>query len=171
MYRLRVCKYQKEQTKLSNYLKMSIRGNLSQTLNVRKPNNDENDSLCKTIMFEAMSAFFQEGTISYKRQKASCAKEQVRLELSNLYLAVSDQVWIIREKQENKQKKNKILRKCQKSMSHNNQQYKLHTRSIVNLLNFEQAIHRGIKEIESYKYFIKKFSYKRDLNNTSTQGF
>ncbi|MFV5373677.1 hypothetical protein [Acinetobacter calcoaceticus] len=154
MYRLRVAKYQKEQTKLSNYSIMSLRENLSQTLNVRNLNNNEDDGLYKTIMFETTSTFFQEEDICCKKRVKDYVQEEAKSKLSAVYFDISDPVWVICQKIENKQKKNQILKKFQKSTSHNNQQYKLNTGSIVDLLNFEQSIHMVAKKIENFRYFI-----------------
>ena len=101
-------------------------------------------------------------------------------------LSALDQVQLIREEIENKQKQIQILTARQQSTTRTKElyqeQYKLGTRSVVDLLNSEQAIHSAAQEIETAKYdiyanlvqYIKITGRTRDLyqlNNISIQGF
>lgn len=183
---IQIAKYQKEQTKLSNYPTISIKGNLSQALNGKNPNNNEDDGFYNSIMLETTSNFFQGGAVRSRERAASYAEEAAKAELNTVYLDISDQVQLIRQEIENKQKQIQVLRERQKSTTRTKElyqeQYKLGTRSVVDLLNSEQAIHSAAQEIETAKYdiysnlvqFIKITGRSRDLyhlNNTSIQGF
>ncbi|MGQ1351649.1 TolC family outer membrane protein [Acinetobacter baumannii] len=183
---IQIAQYQKEQTKLSNYPTINIKGSLSQALNGRNPNNNKDDGFYNSIMLETTSDFFQGGAIRSKQRAASYAEEAAKAELDSIYLDISDQVKLIRQEIENKQRQIQVLRERQKSTIRTKElyqeQYKLGTRSVVDLLNAEQAIHSAAQEIEAARYdiysnlvqFIKITGRSRDLyhlNNTSIQGF
>ncbi|HCA5721664.1 TolC family outer membrane protein [Acinetobacter baumannii] len=183
---IQVAQYQKEQTKLSNYPTINIKGSLSQAINGRNPNNNKDDGFYNSIMLETTSDFFQGGAIGSKERAASYAEEAAKAKLNSVYLDISDQVQRIRQEIENKQKQIQILRERQKSTIRTKElyqeQYKLGTRSVVDLLNAEQAIHSAAQEIETARYdiysnlvqFIKITGRSRDLyhlNDTSIQGF
>ncbi|HFF4192376.1 TPA: TolC family protein, partial [Acinetobacter baumannii] len=183
---IQVAQYQKEQTKLSNYPTINIKGSLSQAINGRNPNNNKDDGFYNSIMLETTSDFFQGGAIRSKERAASYAEEAAKAKLNSVYLDISDQVQRIRQEIENKQKQIQILRERQKSTIRTKElyqeQYKLGTRSVVDLLNAEQAIHSAAQEIETARYdiysnlvqFIKITGRSRDLyhlNDTSIQGF
>ncbi|MGQ1232479.1 TolC family outer membrane protein [Acinetobacter baumannii] len=183
---IQVAKYRKEQTKLSNYPTINIKGSLSQALNGRNPNNNKDDGFYNSIMLETTSDFFQGGATRSKERAASYAEEAAKAELDSVYLDVSDQVQLIRQEIENKQRQIQVLRERQNSTIRTKElyqeQYKLGTRSVVDLLNAEQAIHSAAQEIEAARYdiysdlvqFIKITGRSRDLyrlNNTSIQGF
>ncbi|MGN8008431.1 TolC family outer membrane protein [Acinetobacter sp. 742879] len=183
---IQVAKYRKEQTKLSNYPTINIKGSLSQALNGRNPNNNKDDGFYNSIMLETTSDFFQGGATRSKERAASYAEEAAKAELDSVYLDVSDQVQLIRQEIENKQRQIQVLRERQNSTIRTKElyqeQYKLGTRSVVDLLNAEQAIHSVAQEIETARYdiysdlvqFIKITGRSRDLyrlNNTSIQGF
>ncbi|WP_322853169.1 TolC family protein, partial [Acinetobacter pittii] len=61
---IEVAKAQKEQTRLSRYPTLAVKGSLSQAINGRNPNNDEDDGLYSSIMLEATSQFYQGGAVS-----------------------------------------------------------------------------------------------------------
>ena len=96
-----------------------------------------------------------------------------------------DQVQLIREEIENKQKQIQTLTARQQSTTRTKElyqeQYKLGTRTVVDLLNSEQAIHSAAQEIETARYdiyagliqYIHVTGRSRDLyqlNNTKIQG-
>ena len=183
---IQVAKFQKEQTKLSAYPTINVKGSLSQALNGTNPNNNKDDGFYNSIMLEATSDFFQGGAIRSKQRSASYAEEAAKAELNAVYLDVLDQVQLIREEIENKQKQIQTLTARQQSTTRTKElyqeQYKLGTRSVVDLLNSEQSIHSAAQEIETAKYdiyanlvqYIKITGRTRDLyqlNNISIQGF
>ena len=103
-----------------------------------------------------------------------------------MYLDVLDQIRLIREQIDNKQKQMDVLALRKNTTARTKElyqeQYKLGTRTVVDLLNSEQAIHSAAQEIETAKYdiyanlvqYIKITGRTRDLyqlNNISIQGF
>ena len=148
---VQVAKFQKEQTSLSAYPTINIKGSLSQALNGRNPNNNEDDGLYNSIMLEATSNFFQGGAVRSKLRSASYAEEAAKAQVNTVYLDVLDQVRLIREQVENKQKQMEILALRKETTARTKElyqeQYKLGTRTVVDLLNSEQAIHSAAQEI------------------------
>lgn len=183
---VQVAKFQKEQTKLSAYPTLNIKGSLSQALNGRNPNNNEDNGFYHSIMLEASSNFFQGGANSSRLRSASYAEEAAKAHVNAVYLEVVDQVRLIREEIENKQKQIQILTARRETTVRTKElyqeQYKLGTRTVVDLLNAEQAIHSATQEIEAAKYdiyaglaqYIKVTGRSRavyQLNNRAIQGF
>ncbi|MCP5774874.1 TolC family protein, partial [Klebsiella pneumoniae] len=89
---------------------------------------------------------------------ASYAEEAARAQVNTVYLDVLDQVCLIREQIENKQKQMGVLSQRRATTIRTKElyqeQYKLGTRTVVDLLNAEQAIHSAAQEIESARYDI-----------------
>ena len=183
---VQVAKFQKEQTSLSAYPTINIKGSLSQALNGRNPNNNEDDGLYNSIMLEATSNFFQGGAVRSKLRSASYAEEAAKAQVNTVYLDVLDQVRLIREQVENKQKQMEILALRKETTARTKElyqgQYKLGTRTVVDLLNSEEAIHSAAQEIETARYdiysglmqYIKVTGRSRELyhlNDTAIQGF
>jgi len=162
---VQVAKFQKEQTSLSAYPTINIKG---------------------SIMLEATSNFFQGGAVRSKLRSASYAEEAAKAQVNTVYLDVLDQVRLIREQVENKQKQMEILALRKETTARTKElyqeQYKLGTRTVVDLLNSEQAIHSAAQEIETARYdiysglmqYIKVTGRSRELyhlNDTAIQGF
>ncbi len=99
---------------------------------------------------------------------------------------VLDQIRTSREQIENKQRQMQVLVSRQATTVRTRElyqeQYKLGTRSLVDLLNAEQAIHSANSELESARYdiynsivqYIEATGRSRQaygLNNISIQGF
>lgn len=181
-----VAKFQKQQSKLSNYPTLNVKGSLSQALNGRNPNNNEDDGLYNSIMLEATSNFYQGGARASQTRAASYAEEAAKAKVNSAYLDVLDEVRLLREEIENKQRQvtSLIARKetTIRTRELYQEQYKLGTRSAVDLLNAEQAIHSAAQEIENARYdiYIAIVRYVfvtgrsrdlYDLNNISIQGF
>lgn len=181
-----VAKSQKEQAKLSAYPTINLKGSLSQAVNGRNPNNNEDDGLYNSVMIEATSNFYQGGSIKSQTRAASYAEEAARAQVSTAYLDVVDQVRLIREQIENKQRQMNILAQRRATTVRTKElyqeQYKLGTRTVVDLLNAEQAIHSAAQEIETARYdiysaivqYIQVTGRTRDLydlNRISIQGF
>ena len=102
-----------------------------------------------------------------------------------MYLDVLDQIRLIREQIDNKQKQMEVLALRKNTTARTKElyqeQYKLGTRTVVDLLNSEQAIHSAAQEIETARYdiyagliqYIHVTGRSRDLyqlNNTKIQG-
>ncbi|MEG2431796.1 MAG: TolC family protein, partial [Acinetobacter sp.] len=149
---------QKTQTKLSRYPTLNVKGSLNQAVNGRNPNNNEDNGLYSSIMLEANSNFFQGGAIAAQARSASYAEQAAKAKLNSVYLDVLDQVRLNREQVESKQNQMKILQARQmttiKTKELYQEQYKLGTRTALDLLNAEQAIHAVASDIESTRYDI-----------------
>ncbi|MNZ03694.1 Outer membrane protein TolC precursor [compost metagenome] len=181
-----VAKAQKEQTRLTRYPTLAVKGSLSQAINGRNPNNDEDDGLYSSVMLEATSQFYQGGAVSSQVKMASYAEEAAKSKVNSVYLDVLDQIRTSREQIENKQRQMQVLTNRQATTVRTRElyqeQYKLGTRSLVDLLNAEQAIHSANSELETARYdiynsivqYISATGRSRqayDLNNISIQGF
>ncbi|NNG81835.1 TolC family outer membrane protein [Acinetobacter sp. ANC 5378] len=181
-----VAKFQKQQLKSSNYPVLSVKGSLSQAMNGRNPNNNEDDGLYDSIMLEASSNLYQGGAIKSQTRAASYAEEAAKAKVNSVYLSVLDEVRLLREEIENKQRLMSILIARKETTIRTRElyqeQYKLGTRSAVDLLNAEQSIHSAAQEIENARYdiydaivrYIAVTGRSRDLydlNNIPIQGF
>ena len=183
---VQVAKFQKEQTKLSAYPTINIKGSLNQALNGKNPNNNEDDGFYSSVMLEANSNFFQGGATRAKIRSANYAEEAAKAAVNTVYLDVLDQIQLIRVQVENKQKQMDVLALRKETTARTKElyqeQYKLGTRTVVDLLNSEQAIHAAAQEIENARYDIYaaliQYIYITggsralyQLNNISIQGF
>lgn len=183
---VQIAKFQKQQTKLNVYPTLNIKGSLSQAVNGRKPNNNEDDGFYNSIMLEASSTFFQGGAVSARNRAASYAEEAAKAQVSTVYLDVLDQTRLIQTEVESKQKQMVVLAQRRETTKRTKElyqeQYKLGTRTVVDLLNAEQAIHGAAQEIEAARYdiyaalirYIEITGRSRavyQLNNTPIQGF
>lgn len=181
-----VAKFQKQQSKLTNYPTLSVKGSLSQALNGRNPNNNEDDGMYNSIMLEASSNLYQGGAKASQTRAASYAEEAAKAKVNSVYLDVLDEIRVLREEIENKQHLMSILMARKETSIRTRElyqeQYKLGTRSAVDLLNAEQSIHSAAQEIENARYdiydaivrFINVTGRSRDLyelNNIPIQGF
>ena len=180
-----VAKSQKEQTNLSRYPTLSVRGSLSQALNGVNPNNNKDNGFYDSIMLEATSNFYQGGAVASQTKAASFAEEAAKARVSSVYLDVLDQTRLAREQIENRQRQMQVLIAQQETTVRTKElyqeQYKLGTRTVVDLLNAEQQIHSANSQIESARYdiydnlvqYISASGKARDvyqLNNLSIQG-
>lgn len=183
---IQIAKFQKEQIKSSVYPTINVKASLSQALNGRNPNNNKDNGLYNSIMLEATSNFFQGGAVSSRQRSASYAEEASKAQANTTYLNVLDQVRQIREEIENKQRQIQILTVRRETTVRTRElyqeQYKLGTRTVVDLLNSEQTIHNAAQEIETAKYdiysglvkYIQVTGRSRELyhlNKTAIQGF
>ncbi|MEN4982168.1 TolC family protein [Acinetobacter modestus] len=181
-----IARSQKQQTQLSRYPTLSVKGELSQALHGRNPNNDKEGGFDSAIMLEATSQFYQGGATSSQIKAASFAEEAAKAQVNAVYLQVLDQIRTSREQIENKQRQMQVLMSRQATTVRTKElyqeQYKLGTRSLVDLLNAEQAIHGANSELESARYdiyssiaqYIATTGRSRqayDLNNIQIQGF
>ena len=153
-----VAKFQKKQAKLSAYPTINIKGSLSQVVNGRNPNNNEDDGFYNSIMLEANSNFYQGGAIAAQTRAASYAEDAARAQVNTAYLDVLDRVRLIREQIENKKRQMSVLVQRRETTARTKElyqeQYKLGTRTVVDLLNAEQSIHSAAMEIVNSQYDI-----------------
>lgn len=155
---IQVAQAQKLQTQKNRYPTVNIKGTISQAVNGRHPNTNEDNGRYSSIMLEANSQFFQGGAIAAQARSASYAEQTARAKLQSVYLEIMDQIRISREQVENKEKQMKILQTKQATTMRTKalyqEQYKLGTRSALDLLNAEQAIHATASDIENTRYDI-----------------
>lgn len=176
---------EKKQTQLSRYPTLSVRGTLSQAVNGRNPNNNKDDGSDSSIMFEATSNFYQGGAVASQTRSASYAEEAAKARVNTIYMETLDQIQLAQEQIENKQKQMKVLVSQQATSVRTKElyqeQYKIANRSVVDLLNAEQAIHSANSQIETARYdiyenlvqYISATGKSRDvyqLNNLTIQG-
>lgn len=181
-----VAKFQKKQTDLSRYPTFSVKGSLNQALNGMNPNNNKDNGMFSSVMVEATSNFYQGGAVSAQVKSASYAEQAARSRVQAVYLDILDQLRTARENIESKQKQMQVLAERQlssiKTRELYQEQYKLGTRSVLDLLNAEMAIHSANNEMETARYDIyasllqyvqvtgrTRQVYK--INNISIQGF
>ncbi len=181
-----VAKAQKEQARLTRYPTLAVKGTISQAINGKNPNNAKDDGVYSSIMLEATSQFYQGGATASQVKRASYAEEAAKAKVNSVYMDVLDQIRISREQIEDKQRQMQVLTSRQATTVSTRElyqeQYKLGTRTLVDLLNAEQAIHSANSELESARYdiynsivqYIEATGRSRqayDLNNISIQGF
>ncbi len=180
-----VAKSQLKQTELSRYPTLSVRGSLSQSINGRNTDNNLNNSTSSAILLEASSNFYQGGLNSSQVKSASFAEQAAKAEVNSVYLDVLDKIRTYREQIENKQAQIKVLVDRQQSTTRTRElyqeQYKLGTRTVLDLLNAEQAIHASNSELQNARYdiytnliqYIATTGRSRevyDLNSLTIQG-
>lgn len=176
---------EKKQTQLSRYPTINVKGGLSQALNGRNPNNNVDNGSDSSIMFEATSNFYQGGAVASQTRAASYAEEAAKARINAVYLDTIDQMRTSQEQVENKQRQMQVLVAQQATTVRTKElyqeQYKLGTRTAVDLLNAEQAIHTANQQIETARYdiyeslvqYVAASGKTRDvyqLNNLTIQG-
>lgn len=181
---VKVTEFQKQEIQLSSYPTIQLKNTLSQALNGTNSNNNKKDGFDNSIMLEVSSNFFQGGAIQSKQRSASYAEDAARAEVNSTYLDILDQIRLLRDQVNNKQKQMDVLASRKVSTARTKElyqeQYKLGTRTIVDLLNAEQSIHSIAEEIETTRYdiylalvqYIYLTGRSREiyqLNNTSIQ--
>lgn len=181
-----VAKSEKKQIDLTRYPTLALKGSVSQAINGVNPGNNKDNGFDQAIMLEASSNFYQGGATSARTRAASYAEEAARGNLNAVYLEVQDEVRTIRETIENKQLQMQVLRARQATTVQTRElyqeQYKLGTRTVLDLLNAEMGIHTAVSELENARYDIYaslaqyisstgKTRQAYDLNNISIQGF
>lgn len=179
-------KFDKKSTSLSRYPTINVVGSASQSLNGKNPNNNQDNGLYSSIMLEANSNFFQGGAISAQTRAASHAEEAAKAKLQAAYRDIQEQIKLSEEQIAHKQRQIAVLSARQSTTIRTRElyqeQYKLGTRSVVDLLNAEQAIHTANMALIAARYdiysslvqYISVTGRSRNvygLNNISIQGF
>lgn len=180
-----VAAFQKKQVQLSRYPTLNLTGSVSQAVNGINPNNSKDDGFYSSVMLQATSNFYQGGATAAQTKAASYAEEAAKSQVNSVYLDVLNQIRATKENIENKQRQMQVLVAQQATTVRTKElyqeQYKLGTRTVVDLLNAEQSIHSANSQIESTRYdiydslvqFIAATGKSRDvykLNNLSIQG-
>lgn len=181
-----MAKMDRKQILLSRYPTLLLKGSASQAINGVNPNNNQDNGFDTAFMIEARSDFYQGGATAARTRTASYAEQAAKSKVNAVYLDVIDQIRSTRETIENKQKQMVVLLSRQSTTLRTRElyqeQYKLGTRSVLDLLNAEMAIHTANNELENARYdiysslaqFIAITGRTRqvyDLNNISIQGF
>ncbi|NHB58553.1 TolC family protein [Acinetobacter sp. 194] len=149
---------EKKQTQLTAYPTLSVRGSVSQAINGQHPDTGKSNDTDANMMLEVSSNFYQGGAIAAKTRSASYAEQAAKARLDEIYLQTQDNIRFAQEQIENKQKQMNVLFIQQaataKTKELYQEQYKLNTRTLVDLLNAEQSIHSAHQQIESIRYDI-----------------
>ena len=176
---------QKKQSSLSRYPTLNVKGSLSQAINGQNPNNNKDDGSDGSIMFEASSNFYQGGAVASQTRAASFAEEAAKAKVNSVYLDTINTIRLAQEQVENKQRQMQVLAAQQATTVRTRElyqeQYKLGTRTAVDLLNAEQSIHSADSQMETARYdiydnlvqYIAAAGKSRDvyeLNNLQIQG-
>ncbi|QIO09235.1 TolC family protein [Acinetobacter lanii] len=176
---------EKKQTSLTRYPTLNVKGTLSQAVNGTNPNNNKDNGTDSSIMLEATSNFYQGGAIASQTRAASYAEEAAKAKVNAVYLDTMNSIRLAQEQVENKQRQMQVLVAQQATTVRTKElyqeQYKLGTRTAVDLLNAEQAIHSANSQIETARYdiydnlvqYIAAAGKTRDvyqLNNLTIQG-
>lgn len=151
-----LAKLQIHETKLSTYPTLQLKGNLSQAVNGQHPTTREENGHDSSLMFEATSNFYQGGATQAQMRALQYAETASKAKMNSIYLDVNEQVQLSRQEIQYQQKQMQILFARAKTTSKTKElyaeQYKLGTRTVVDLLNAEQAIHSAAQEIENTRY-------------------
>lgn len=176
---------QRNETNLSRYPTLSVRGTVSQAINGVNPNNNKDNGADSSIMLEATSNFYQGGAVASQTRAASYAEEAAKARVNATYLETIDSIRMAQEQVENKQRQMKTLIAQQATSVRTKElyqeQYKLGSRTAVDLLNAEQAIHNANTQIETVRYdiydnlvqYVSAAGKSREvyqLNNIAIQG-
>ena len=176
----------KQQVVLSNYPTVNLKGSLTQAVSGVNPNNNKHNGTDSSLTVEVSMPIYEGGARNAKAKSAGFAEDASKAQVNAVYLNLVEQIRILREQVDNTQKQIQILVKRKETAMRTRElyqeQYKLGTRSIVDLLSAEQAIHSAAQEIENAKYriysaivqYIRYTGQSRDvydLNNISIQGF
>lgn len=149
---------EKKETELTRYPTVNIKGTMSQAINGRNPNNMEDNGFYTSVMLEASAPLFQGGATTSRIRATLHAKEAALAHVDHVIRTIQDQALVAREEIYNKENQLKILRQRQQSTLRTKElyqeQYKLGKRTVLDLLNAEQAIHSVNLEIEATRYDI-----------------
>lgn len=180
-----VAESEKKQTQLSRYPTLNVKGSLSQALNGINPSTNKDNGTDSSIMIEATSNFYQGGAVASQTRAASYAEEAAKARVNTIYLETLDEIRLAQEQVEQKKRQMSVLVAQQATSVRTKElyqeQYKLGTRTAVDLLNAEQAIHSANSQIESARYDIYENLVKYiaaagkarevyQLNNLTIQG-
>ena len=183
---LEAAQEQKNGVKLSRYPTISLKAKVSQALNRANSNLNNEKDFDSGIMLEATSNFYQGGAISAQNRAANFAEQMAKSKIQSIYLELDVALRNARSNVDNKQRQMEVLLARQhtsiKTRELYQEQYKLGTRSVLDLLNAEMSIHTSSTELEAARYdiyqilanFIQLSGKSRhiyQLNNKLIQGF
>ena len=183
---LQAARAQKKNVALSRYPTIELKGSLSQALNKSDNYVGKSNGFDSAIMLEATSKIYQGGAITAQNRSANYAEQMAQAKIESAILDVETELNTSQADISNKQRQMEILLARQQTAIRTRElyqeQYKLGTRSAVDLLNAETSIHTAKNDLENTRYdvyqllanFVKVsgrsiFVYK--LNNKNIQGF
>lgn len=179
-----IARLEKNQIQLSNYPTVNLKGSVSHTLNL--PSESDIDRTSSALMFEVSMPIYEGGSRFSRAKAAGYSEEASKAGVDSVYLNITEQVQVLREQVDNTQRQISLLMQRKQTAMRTKElyqeQYKLGTRSIVDLLSAEQSIHSASQEIENarfkiytaivqYIYYTGQSRAVYKLNNEFIQGF
>ena len=176
---------QRENTRAQRYPTLVVEGALSRAINGRNPNNSQEDDTYSSVMFALNSTLSQGGALSASERAAGYAEQAARARIQTAYLNIADQARVYREQILGAQRRLEVLANREQAIVETRElyqeQYKLGTRTALDLLNSEQEIHLAATDRENTRYdiWMNVVSYiavtgrsrtTYGLNNTTIQG-
>jgi adhesin transport system outer membrane protein len=176
---------QKELSKANRLPTVTLEGSVNQAINGRNPNNNKDDGTYSSLMLQLNSAAWQGGSLSARERAANYAEQAARAKIEAAYLDASTQINSFREQVFGTQQRLSVLANRERSIIKTRElyedQYKLGTRTILDLLNSEQEIHLAASDQENARYdiwqnivnYVAVTGRTRDvysLNNITIQG-
>lgn len=176
---------EKEQTKKSIYPTVSLVGSVSKAVNGVNPDSGKQNGTDPAIYLSVSSTFYQGGQVQSQLNAANYAEQAAQAKLDATYLDVLDTTRTAQELIDNTQRQIAILVNREKLTQQTRElyedQYKLGTRSILDLLSAEQSYQSARVEKEQAIYtiydtiaqYIDTTGKSRDvyqINNKNIQG-
>lgn len=167
------------------YPTLAVEGSVSRAIHGRNPSNADDDGTYSSVMFALNSNLSQGGALSASERSARYAEQAARARIEATYLEVTDQARSFREQILGAQRRLNVLADREQSIIQTRElyqeQYKLGTRTALDLLNSEQEIHLAATDRENTRYdiwnnvvnYIAITGRSRavyGLNNTTIQG-
>lgn len=180
-----VASAQKEQTKTSLYPTISLVGSVTKAVNADNPTTGRRNGTDSAVYLSASSNFYQGGQVRSQIKSANYAEQAAQAKLNATYLDILNTTRTAKELIENTERQITILMEREQTTAHTRElyedQYKLGTRSIFDLVSAEQSYHssRIDKEqaifsiYDTLAQFINSTGQSRDayhLNNLEIQG-
>lgn len=155
---IQIAQLQQQEKKLEIYPTIQLKAEVSQAINGDHPATAKNNDLESRIMFEANSLLYQGGANKSQQRALNYAVEAAQARMNETYLEIQDNIQLSRQQIIQKQKQMTLAglraKTTAKTKELYEEQYKLGTRTAVDLLNAEQAIHTVAQEIETIRYDI-----------------
>lgn len=176
---------QRQNAHARRYPTLAVEGSVSRAINGRNPSNADDDGTYSSVMFALNSNLSQGGALSASERAASYAEQAARARIQATYLDVTDQARSFREQILGAQRRLDVLAEREQAIIRTRElyqeQYKLGTRTALDLLNSEQEIHLAATDRENTRYdiwnnmvnYIAITGRSRavyGLNNTTIQG-
>lgn len=180
-----VASAQKQQTKTSLYPTISLVGSVTKALDGENPTTGRRNGTDSAVYLSASSNFYQGGQVRSQMKSANYAEQAAQAALNATYLNVLNTTRTAKELIENTQRQIAILIEREQTTARTRElyedQYKLGTRSIFDLVSAEQSYHSSRIDKEQATYniydtlaqYINSTGQSRDayhLNNLDIQG-